>query len=259
MNLNIEIVGLPASGKTHFYNHLNQKLKKSKNNHIQTRSFKDFLLFEYLKKKTKINLIKKMFYSIYIKNVQIKSNFLFNKEYKDLNLFLRNNLKKNKRYDKILYLYKNYINTTNYTIERKSRMLKNFEIDFLGAKLFNSKFKFNVFDEGFFQKIFFNFESITNLKFKLKKQISYLKLVPNPDLIVLIDTNIKICLKRSKLRADGFLYDNKLIKKSKIMHFNKSVINFAKFKKIPILRLNGASSISKNIEIFFKTIEKYNK
>ncbi len=53
MNLNIEIVGLPASGKTHFYNHLNQKIKKSKNNHIQTRSFKDFLLFEYLKKKQK--------------------------------------------------------------------------------------------------------------------------------------------------------------------------------------------------------------
>ena len=42
----------------------------------------------------------------------------------------------------------------------------------------------------------------------------------------------------TKLRADGFLYDNKLIKKSKIMYFNKSVINFAKFKKDYTYQMN---------------------
>jgi len=195
---------------------------------------------------------------LYVKNIQIKSNFLFKKEYKDLNFFLSQNLKKNKNYSKILSLYQNYVNTTNYTTERKLRILKNFEIDFLGATLFNSKFKFNVFDEGFFQKIFFNFESISNLKFNLKKQMSYLKLVPNPDIIVLLNTNIENCIKRSKKRIDGFLYDKKLIKKSKKMYFNKAVINFAKLKKIPIIRLNGTNSIDTNIKIFFKKIQKYN-
>lgn len=258
MKFLIEIIGLPASGKTYFYNYLKKNIKKIENQYIQIKSLKDFFILEYLKKKTKVSFLKKMTYSLYIKNFKIKSKYLFKTEYKDLNKFINRRLKKDKKYNKILPLYKNYINTTNYTSERKSRILKNFEIDYLGAKFFNAKLKFNIIDEGFFQKIFFNFESMTNLKFIPVNQINYLKLVPNPHLIVLIDTNIKKCFKRSKIRSGGFLYDNKLFKFKNKIYFNKSVINFAKQKKIPIIKLNGASSVNKNIKIFLKKIQKYN-
>ncbi len=258
MNFNIEIIGLPASGKTYFFNCLKKKLKKDKINHISMRSFKDFLLEQYLKKKTKVSLINKIIYKLYIKKVNVKSNFLFKKEYKDLNAFITQNLKRNKDYSKILPLYKNYINTTNYSNERKSRILKNFQIDFMGAKFINSNYKFNIYDEGFFQKIFFNFECMTNLKFNLKKQITYLKLIPRPNLVVLIDTNITTCLKRAKSRVDGFLYNYKLIKNKKKKYFNKSVIDFAKKNNIPIITLNGNKLMKDNLKFFLKEIEKLN-
>ena len=230
MNLKIEIIGLPASGKTYFFN--------------------------CLKKKTKVSLINKLIYKLYIKKVNVKSNFLFKKEYKDLNAFITQNLKRYKNYLKVLSLYKNYINTANYTNERKSRMIKNFQIDFIGAKLIDSNFKFNIYDEGFFQKIFFNFECMTNLKFNLKKQMTYLKFVPRPDLVVLMNTNIATCLIRAKSRVDGFLYNHKLINNTKSKYFNKSVIDFAKKNNIPIITLNGNKLIKDNIKVFFEKIEK---
>ena len=70
--------------------------------------------------------------------------------------FIKNNLKKDKKYKEISTLYKKYVNSTNYNTERKSRILNNFEIDFLGFKFFLSNFKFNIFDEGF-SKNFFQF------------------------------------------------------------------------------------------------------
>ncbi len=258
MNLKIEIVGLPASGKTYFFNCLKKKIKEDKINYVNMRSYKDLLLEQYLKKKTKVSLINKVIYKLYIKKVNVKSNFLFKKEYKDLNAFITQNLKRYKNYLKVLSLYKNYINTANYNNERKSRMLKNFQIDFIGAKLIDFNFKFSVYDEGFFQKIFFNFECMTNLKFNLKEQMTYLKFVPRPDLVVFINTNITTCLKRAKSRVDGFLYNHKLIKNSKKKYFNKSVINFAKKNNIPIITLSGNKSIKDNIKVFFKKIEKLN-
>ena len=257
MNLKIEIIGLPASGKTFFYNHLKKKLNSQKKNYIRTINLRNSFIKQYLKTKTTKSLLKKYAYKIYIKNFKIKSKFLFNKEYEDLNMFIKDNFKKNKNYNKILLLYKKYINSSDYSAERKSRMLKNFEVDLIGFKFLDNNFNFSVFDEGFFQKIFFKFEYKNNFKFSLNKQIKYLKLVPKPDLIFFFDTNIKTCLERSKKRKDGFLYDNNFIKKSKNDYFYKSIIGFSKLKKITIIKLNGNSSLSKNYKIFLRTIKNY--
>ena len=257
MNLKIEIVGLPASGKTYFYNNLKKKINASKLKSIKTWNLKDNLIKQYFKTKTNVNIIKKLTYKIYIKNFQVKSNLLFKKEYEDLYKFIKNNLKKDKKYKEISTLYKKYVNSTNYNTERKSRILNNFEIDFLGFKFFLSNFKFNIFDEGFFQKIFFNFNNTGNFKFYIKDQKKYLSLVPKPDILVLINTDIKTCLKRSKNRNDGFLYDEKILKNLDNVYFNKSVIDFAKYKKIPIIRLKGTNKIKKNLKIFLKEIYKF--
>ena len=109
MNLKIEIIGLPASGKTYFYDYLNKVIKKKKINYIQAESLKDLFLLKYKKKQTNISIIKKFFYSLYIKKVQIKSNYIFKEEYKDLNLFLKKNLTKITGYKKLASLYKNYV------------------------------------------------------------------------------------------------------------------------------------------------------
>ena len=140
MNLKIEIIGLPASGKTYFYDYLNKVIKKRKINYIQAQSLKSLFLIKYKKKKTKISSIKKLIYSFYARKIQIKSNYLFKEEYKDLDLFVKKNLKEIKDYNKIASLYKNYVSTTDYKKERKFRMLKNFETDFLGNKFTNSKY-----------------------------------------------------------------------------------------------------------------------
>ena len=257
MYLNIEIIGLPASGKTFFLSCLNKKLNKKKNN-IKICNYKEILLSEYLRSKTKVNLLKKKAYLLYIKNFQVKSKFLFKKEFKDFSLFIKQKLKLDKNYKKVFSIYKEYVETSNYTNERKVRMLNNFKFDFLGAKLNSEKNYFNIIDEGFFQKIFFNFECMTNLKFNLNKQKQYLNLVPRPDLIILMDTSIKTCIKRAKLRVDGFLYNHKLINNTKKNYFNKSVINFAKKNNIPIITFNANNLIKHNIKMFFKKIEKYN-
>ncbi len=136
-------------------------------------------------------------------------------------------------------------------------MLKNFEVDLLGFKFLKNNSNFMVFDEGFFQKIYFNFNHRRKSKFNLKDQNDYLKLVPSPNLIFLIDTSIKTCLKRSKNRTDGFLYDEMILKNLNSTYFNKSVIEFAKNKKIPIIKINGTKNIKENFKIFNKKINKF--
>ena len=50
--MNIEIIGLPASGKSFFLNRLNKKLNNNKNN-IKICNYKNILLSEYLRSKQK--------------------------------------------------------------------------------------------------------------------------------------------------------------------------------------------------------------
>ena len=72
MKFKIEIIGLPAAGKTFFYNYLKKNIKNSKNQYIQIKSLKDFFILEYLKKKTKVSFFKKITYTLKKKNFKIK-------------------------------------------------------------------------------------------------------------------------------------------------------------------------------------------
>ena len=62
MNLKIEIIGLPASGKTFFYNHLKKKLNSQKKNYIRTINLRNSFIKQYLKTKTTKSLLKKYAY-----------------------------------------------------------------------------------------------------------------------------------------------------------------------------------------------------
>lgn len=258
MTLNIEIIGAPASGKTYFYNYLKKYLSERKKLNLNTISLKKNFFDFYFKKKSNSTTFKKIIYSFYIKKFQVKSNFLFKKEYKDLNQFITKNLIKDKSYKKIIILYKKYISTTKYTNERKYRALKNFEIDYLGSKLKKKNTKFEIVDEGFFQKIFVNFKGNKNLFFNNKNKNDYLNLVPNPDVVLFFNTNIKICLKRAKRRKDGFLYQaDKLSYVSPKNYLCKNVINYIVKKKIPIIKMDGSKECKKNMQLFLSKLQKY--
>ena len=258
MGLIVEIIGAPASGKTYFYNYLKKFSGEGKNIFFCTKSYKKNFLDFYFQRKNNSIQFKKLIYSYYIKKFQVKSNFLFKKEYNDLNKFIKKKLDEDKKYQKIFNLYKKYISTTKYTNERKKRAIKNFEIDFLGSKYNNKNRRFEIFDEGFFQKIFVNFQGNKNLKFNNKNQIQYLKLAPQPDVVLFFKTNIKICLKRANKRKDGFLYKtDKLRYVSPNDYFCKNVIKYIIKQKIPILELDGSSDCKKNMQLFFRKFQNY--
>jgi len=260
MGLIVEIIGAPASGKTFFYDYLKKFSCEGKSNSFCTKSYKKNFFDFYFQRKNNSIRFKKLIYSYYIKKFQVKSNILFKNEYNDLNKFIKQKLSEDKKYKKIFKLYKKYISTTKYTNERKNRAIKNFEIDFLGSKYNDKNKQFEIFDEGFLQKIFVNFQGNNNLKFNNKNQIEYLKLVPNPDVVLLFKTNIKICLERAKKRKDGFLYKaDKLRYVSSKDYFCKNVLKYIVKQKIPIIELDGTKDCKKNMQLFLENFKIINK
>ena len=64
-------------------------------------------------------------------------------------------------------------------------------------------------DEGLFQKIFLTYKKKNNYK-DIKKIINeYLKVIPTPDLVILLDANKDMCFERSLSRKNGFRYEKK--------------------------------------------------
>ena len=255
MAILVEIIGAPASGKTYLLNYLKKKNKNSNDIRIETNSLKKIFLEKYLTKKTDINYIKKLIYSYYFKKFNTKSNFLFKNEYMDLRKFIIKSLKKDNIYKKIFTEYKKYVQTTGYKEERKFRMLKNFEIDYLGFKNIDSKSEYFIIDEGFFQKIFVKFEEYKNQKFSLKNIYKYLNLVPKPSIIILLDTKISTCIRRAKKRNSGFLYNYKNFHKKN--YLNNDIIKYAKKNKILIIKLDGSKKCQFNNKLLIKDLKKY--
>jgi hypothetical protein len=249
MYYNIEFIGAPGSGKTYIYKKILNYFKKKK---IIIKNSKEQFFEYYLTFNTNISYIRKAAYYYYFKRVHFKSNFLFKKEYINLNNFLNFQIKKDKKFKKILNIYSKYLKTTIYTKERKYRMLKNFQIDYFGCK-FNSLSKnYLLLDEGFYQKVYLNFY---NKKYKISKKLleKYLKFIPKPSLIFYIKTDIKKCFKRIENRKEGFLYNiNKNYYLNKKLFFNDFLVNHAKIENIKIVKIDNNKFNSKN---FYKIIK----
>ena len=156
MNYNIEFIGAPGSGKTFFYKKIVSYLKKKK---IIIKKPKDIFISNYLKVNIKFFSIRKLAYYFYFKKIKIKSNYIFKKEYKNLISFIHNEIKKDNYLKKILNIYQKYLSTTGYSGERKFRMRMNFLIDYLGSKINSQKKNINLLEEGFYQKIYLNYDN----------------------------------------------------------------------------------------------------
>ena len=259
MSLMVELIGAPGSGKSYFFNNF-PYFNKDSSLDAKKQYLKNFFFDQYFKKRKHSKNFKNKFYSYYVKKIQIKSNYLFKKEYTELNKYISKELKKHENYKTIISIYKNYLSTSNYTEERKFRMIKNFEVDYLGFFQKRNFVGLNIFDEGFLQKIFINYQGSKNLIYNKTNQLKYLKLIPKPDLVIYFDTDIRTCINRVKKRKDGFLYEAEKLKYVSLKnYYNKNIISFLKKNKIPILKLDGTKSCRNNTEVFIKKINLIKK
>ncbi len=250
MNYNIEFVGAPGSGKTFFHKKIVSYFKKKK---IIIKKPKDVFISNYLKTNTNFFFIRKLAYYFYFKKIKIKSNRIFKKEYKNLVFFINAELKKDKFLKRILNIYEKYLSSTGYSTERKFRMRINFIIDYLGAKANSEKKKINLLEEGFYQKIFLNYDQ-NKKKVSKYELLKYLKLVPKPQLVLFFNTDLKISRKRAKNRQEGFMYNsNKKFYLNKKNNFNDFIFDYIKGKKIKLIKINNNKFDKKK---FFKLLKK---
>ena len=122
----------------------------------------------------------------------------------------------NKKNKKISILYEKLIILSSYSYSRKIRNIHRFKY-FVGLFQFFIDQKYDckikvVQDEGFYQKLFQLYKEESPKIFVYAKQ--YTQLIPTFDKLLIINTNLKTCISRSKKRLKFFNYgDNKYIEK----------------------------------------------
>ena len=247
MNCMIEFVGYPGSGKTYYSKKLKKKLIEKKITLIESDKF----FFDYYSSGLINKIIFKNYYN-YKKKFKFESNYIFSKQYKFLNkkislLIKKFNLKP------IVNNFKSLLNLTTLNNVGKKRSLDNFKIDlcihFLLTK--NKSYLYN--DEGLIQKVFQPYRKEINLK-NLEQRINkYLKSIPKPNIIFIIDKTIEETIINSRKRKEGFVYDNKNIFRT-ILIFKKIDNLIKKFFKNKKLFF-----VVKNQNSLFKYINKIKK
>ena len=209
-----EICGFPASGKSTYYSKI-----KIKNIY----SLEDFFFYKIFDDKNKLRFFLLYFLFLFCKK-SFFYNFFFNRFYlkkKNNNFYFIKILRKkfykfNKKNKKILIVYKKLVFLSSYSYSRKIRNINRFKYYISLFQFFIDEkpdYKIQIVeDEGFYQKLFHLYKDDSTKIFKYVNQ--YLKLIPKFDELVIINTNLKICISRSKKRLKNFNYaDNKYIEK----------------------------------------------
>jgi thymidylate kinase len=219
MNIFIEFAGYPGSGKTFYSKKLKENLKKKKIKLIKA----DKYFFDF----HSAGIINKLIYKNYYKYKQTKkfeSKFLFKKQYKHLKYRLSSIIKK-KKLKTTINNFEDLLYFTDLNKENKKRALDNFKIELCTYFLNNQKKKHLIYnDEGLVQKVYQLFKK--NIKINLIEKLinRYLKSIPIPNLLILIDSNIIKSIKNTEKRNAGFKYKTENIDEIK-----------NKFRKISLL------------------------
>ena len=198
----IEIIGFPGAGKTYLLKKIFGELNKKNINIVRN----DKYLFNYFTKNFVNKIILNYFYEYKIKK-KFYSKYIFSKQYQ----FLSNNVNliiKKKKLSKVNRKFKKILQKSKLNMMGKERALDNFKIDlctfFLDTRVERQTL---INDEGLFQKIFLIYKKKNNHK-DIKKIINeYLKVIPTPDLVILLDVNKDICFERASSRKGGFIYE----------------------------------------------------
>ena len=247
----IEILGFPGSGKSTFREKINKKelifsleyifyqTLFSENKNISLLHYKFLYYFD-----------KKKFYDIAFDNYLYKKNNLANIIKKKINHsnndFYKNNINLYNNYKKLL-------NFSSYPNIRKKRILKRF-IYFTGLYNFvKKKKKFKKYkilqDEGFYQKVFINYNIENKLVYLCIKR--YFKSIPKGVKVLFVDEKIDVCIDRLAKRQKYFNYKNIELEK-KIYIRIKKMLNFVSKKSFVVFVTKQA----KNLKQIQKLINK---
>ncbi len=249
----IEIIGFPGSGKTYLFKKIINEINKKGTKIVRN----DKYLFNYFEKDFFDKILFNSFYKYKISK-KFYSKYIFHRQYKflsnkiDLIITKKKLLKTNTAFKKLL-------ENSKLNKMGKKRANDNFKIDlcsyFLEKKL---KQKIVMNDEGLLQKIFMIYRKKNNYK-NLKKIINeYLRLIPKPDFVILLDINNDLCFERASLRKGGFVYEKKN-KKEIFSLFIKIMENIKKIlikNKIKVITIRGNQINKKTILKIKKNILK---
>jgi len=242
----IEIIGFPGAGKTYLLKKIFGELNKKNINIVRN----DKYLFNYFTKNFVNKIILNYFYEYKIKK-KFYSKYIFSKQYQ----FLSNNINliiKKKKLSNVIRIFKKILQKSKLNMMGKERALDNFKIDlctfFLDTRVERQTL---INDEGLFQKIFLIYKKKNNHK-DIKKIINeYLKVIPTPDLVILLDVNKDICFERASSRKGGFIYEKNNKNEifglfSKIMRDIKKILikKKKKKKKIKKNKINNKNKIN---------------
>ena len=231
----IEIIGFPGSGKTYLFKKITNVIDKKKIKVLRN----DKYFFDYFEKNFLDKVLFNSFYKYKI-NKKFYSKYIFHKQYK----FLSNEINliiKKKKLSKIFTVFKKLLQNSKLNKMGKERVLDNFRIDlctyYLEAKL-NKRIIIN--DEGLLQKIFMIYREKDNYITIKKKINEYLKLIPMPDFVILLDVNKDLCFERASLRKNGFIYEKKNKKKilSLFIKIMQNIEKILKKNKIKVITIN---------------------
>ena len=230
----IEIIGFPGAGKTYLLKKIFGEINKKNIDVVRN----DKYLFNYFTKNFLNKVILNYFYEYKIKE-KFYSKYIFSKQYQFLSNKVNLIIKKKKLFN-VIKIFKKILQKSKLNKMGKERALDNFKIDlctfFLDTK---AERKTLINDEGLFQKIFLIYKKKNNYKVIKKIINEYLKVIPTPDLVILLDVNKDICFERASLRKGGFIYEkndkNEIFGLfSKIMKDIKKILIKKKIKVINI-------------------------
>ena len=202
MNIFIECIGYPGSGKTIYSKKLKNYLDKKKIKLIKT----DKYFFDYYSSGIINKIIYKNYYQ-YKKKTKFESKFIFRNQYKHLKSRLNLLIKKNK----LKFLINNFNSLLDFTdldVISKKTALDNFKIDLCTFFLDRKKKNYLIYnDEGLIQKVYQLYKK--NIKIsRLEKVINkYINSIPLPNILIIIDTNFNNSVKNSERRRSGFKYN----------------------------------------------------
>ena len=250
MNINIEFLGYPGSGKSH----LSKQIKKSLS--IKNISFikSDKLLFNAYPK----NMIEKFIYKKYYNykiNKKFQSNYLFKKQY----IFLSNKINetiKQKKKISLINLYKSILKLTTLNQNGIKRSIDNFKICLCGYYLnYNNDIIYS--EDGLLQSLYQVYKHKINKK-NLKLIKKFLDKLPTASIVLILETKFNSALKRANMRQKGFNYYNYDINKIKYNYqiLDKLIMEYLKKNRINILKIR---SINKSKVYMSKIVKLINK
>ncbi len=239
-----EMLGYPGSGKSFTLNKINKT-----NNKVCTLEyiiFRDFLNKKILSKLYLfyIELILKNNSINYIKTKVLNPyKSYFNKTiFYELNIELKNqNIYFIKKYPKLNKIFSSLVKDTIHSDLEKKKIIKNFNTYCSSYSYYlkqKNLDKIVISDEGFFQKIFLNYNN--KKKNKIVKKIKiYLKCIPRDIEIINIPTPIDKSINQCEKRARYFSYKkNSIFLKNFFPKINKIIRNYCiknkiKYHKLP--------------------------